>query len=54
MQITAISFGVGSLIIGAILKATPPEWVEKIPVVINEEASEEGDDILSKMHKRVS
>jgi magnesium-transporting ATPase (P-type) len=53
MQICAISFGVGSLIIGAALKATPPEWVEKIPVIINEEATEEGNDLLSKVHKRV-
>lgn len=54
MHITAISLGVGTWIVGAILKATPEPWVEKIPVLINEEQGDEGEDIISKMHKRVA
>ena len=52
MMITAISFGIGSWIVAAAVKATPPEFAEKIPELINENAGE-GHDILSILQKKM-
>lgn len=43
MIIASLSFGVGSLIIGAILKATPDTWLDKIKVRLNEEQGAEDE-----------
>jgi len=48
MNIAAISFGVGTLLVGAALKATPEEYLAKIPFNLNEDAIG-GEDMLSKM-----
>ena len=53
LHLVALCLGAGSLAVGAALKFIPEELVDRIPVVINEEAGDEGVDILSKMHKRV-
>lgn len=48
---TAVLFGVGSLIVAAIWKATPPEWVERINVKVNEEAVDDPNDPIAKAMK---
>lgn len=54
MIIGSLSFGVGSLIVGAILKATPERWLDKIKVRLNEEqGGEDEQDIISIMHGKV-
>lgn len=52
MFITAISFGIGSLVVAAAVKATPAEWTEKLPELINENAGE-GTDFLSVLQRRI-
>ena len=52
MIITAFSFGVGSLLVSAAVKATPPELAEKIPDLINENAGD-GTDFLSVLQRRL-
>jgi len=52
MFITVISFGLGSWVVAAGVKATPPELAEKIPELINENAGE-GTDFLSMLQKRL-
>lgn len=46
MMITVFAFGVGSWLVALAVKATPPEWSDKIPDLINENAGE-GSDFLS-------
>ena len=40
MVITAFSFGIGSLLIGLVIKSTPQEWIDKMPELINENSKE--------------
>ena len=40
MVIAAFSFGIGSLLIGAGLKATPEQLIEKIPELLNENSTD--------------
>jgi len=49
MNVAAISFGVGSLLVSAALKATPEEYLAKIPFSLNEDAIDDGNDILSRV-----
>ena len=37
MHLTALGFGLGSLAVAAIAKATPNEWTKKFPVIKEEE-----------------
>jgi len=54
MVLSSVLFGVGSLIVGAILKATPKEWVEKIKIELNEDGVQEGTDLISKVYEKIS
>jgi len=42
----------GSLIVAAILKATPVEWLEKIKIELNEEGVEEGTDLITRVPRK--
>jgi hypothetical protein len=53
LQMASIAFGVGTWIVGAALKKTPEEWVDKIKIELNEEGVEEGSDIISKVHEKI-
>lgn len=54
MQITALSFGIGSLLVAAGLKFVPEEKIDKIPALINEDAvAEGGNDFLGDMQKKM-
>ena len=46
MIVTAVSFGVGTILVQLALKATPEHWVDKFPELINENATE-GSGLLS-------
>lgn len=52
MLITVFAFGIGSLLVAAAVKATPPEMADKIPELINENAGD-GTDFLSVLQKRL-
>jgi len=52
-QIISLSFGVGSWIVGAVLKKTPEEWVDRIKINLNEEGVEEGDDVVTKVYEKI-
>lgn len=54
MILASFLFGAGSLLVGALLKATPVEWLEKIKIELNEEGVEEGTDIISRVHEKIS
>lgn len=51
MGIAIFSFGIGTWLVAAGMKATPPELAEKIPDLINENAGE-GSDFLSVLQKK--
>lgn len=53
MNVAALSFGIGTIIIASIVKATPEELVSKIPTLVNEDAMDDGTDILSKMQNKM-
>lgn len=53
MYMTSIAFGVGSLVVAALLKTTKEEWVDKIKFELDEEGANEGTDIISKVHQKV-
>ena len=51
MYVTSFSFGIGSLLVAALLKATPIAWVDKIKFNFNETSSNKTDmfdDILKQ------
>lgn len=52
MLITAFAFGVGTLLVAAAVKATPPELAEKMPELINENAGD-GTDFLSVLQRKL-
>jgi len=49
MLVVSLSFGVGTLAVAAILKALPERFTDKIPELLNESASNQGNDMLSKI-----
>jgi len=53
MYMASIAFGVGSLLVGVLLKATKEEWVDKIKFELDEEGANEGTDIISKVQQKV-
>ena len=56
MYVASISFGIGSLLVSAGLKATPEEWLDKIRFGLREVKTESKDDedFIDKMSKRRS
>ena len=54
MNIAALSFGLGTIIFASIAKATPEELIAKIPTLVNEDAVDDGNDILSKMQNKMT
>lgn len=54
MILTSVLLGAGSLLVAVILKATPQEWLEKIKIELNEEGVEDGTDIISRVHEKIS
>ena len=51
MIASSILFGMGTLVVSLALKFTPKEWVEQIPVKIDEDKMEE-DDRFMQMYKK--
>ena len=51
MHVASLSFGVGSLLVSALLKATPEVWLEKIKFNFNESKPNE-NDLLTQMTKK--
>lgn len=54
MQVCALSFGIGSLLVGAALKATPEAWLGKLTFNIDDQEKEEDtDSLLSRVLSKV-
>jgi len=55
LMITSLGFGVGSLLVGVILKLTPAEFVDKFSKLeLDENGSLEGTDIISRTFNKIS
>lgn len=52
MLIAVFSFGVGSWLVALAVKASPPEFAEKLPELINENAGD-GTDFLSVLQRKL-
>lgn len=52
MHVACYSFGVGSLIVGALLKYIPVEHSPKFALNFNEAEGAEGNDVVSRMTSR--
>jgi len=54
MILASFIFGAGSLLVGAGLKATPTQWLDKINIQLNEEGIDEGQDLITRVHEKIS
>jgi hypothetical protein len=54
MAIATISFGVGTLIIGALLKLTPEKWLEKLDFSLNEDGVKTGTDFITRVQDKIT
>jgi magnesium-transporting ATPase (P-type) len=54
MVLASVLFGCGSLIVASIFKATPPAWLEKIKVEVDEDGVKVSEDFISKCHSKIS
>jgi magnesium-transporting ATPase (P-type) len=53
MVLASVLFGAGSLLVSVILKATPENFAEKFKIELDENGLQEGQDIISKVHKKI-
>jgi len=54
MFLTSVLIGAGSLLVGVIIKTTPADLMDKVPIKINEDNVPEGQDFISKVQGKIS
>ena len=54
MHLTALGFGVGSLVVGALAKLLPPGWTDKLPRLKDDESDSPLQKRIQRIQKQIN